>query len=235
MKILNFSKYQRWMYYFFLGLSLINLHRMLWYYIFENPENWKLGTQNILNNMGNLYFPAFCMYLHWICGILITLLSLIQILPILRSPPYIHYHRIFGTIYCILCVIVSLAGNLFIFSNSTVGGLNMSLAFSCYGWLLFFFSIKTYYSIRQYQSLKHKKPQESKVFLDNHRKWAIRLWILSISGLYYRFVYLILMIFGYPFGFTMRESTDFLRPLDKFLSWQFFIVPLIVTEIYLRK
>ena len=175
-----------------LCLSCINIYRISRYYLFSSPESWSLGTRNVLINLSTLYIPRISMYIHWWTGLTLTILSCLQILPIFRSPQYLQYHRIMGNIYCLCGVITSIAGNVFIYTNGTVGGFNMSCAFSVYGWLMFFTSIQTY---------RYAKRKDTK----QHQKYAIRLWSLTISGLNYRLIYSILLGFGYE----PRTPNDF--------------------------
>ena len=206
-------------------LSAINLYRIVRYYLFSPPDTWKLGTKNNIDDMGRLYLPAFSIYLHWWMAAIITVLSLLQILPIFRKREYLIYHRIMGNIYCAAGIIVSIAGNVFIYSNGTVGGFNMSCAFSVYGWLMFYFAIKTYYLARKYNFTKEY------AILTDHRAYAIRLWVASISGLNYRLGYLILLNIGY----SVTSPNDFYRLLDRIMVWEFFVLPLIINEYYLYR
>lgn len=205
-------------------LSGINLYRMVHYYLFKHPNQWHLGTRGALDNIGTLYFPALMMYIHLIMGFIVTILSLLQILPVFRRPGYIKYHRLMGDIYCFCCLIASIAGNIFIYTNGTAGGFNMSVAFSVYGWMMFYFSVKTYYYAKKYQKTKNK------IHLMWHRESSIRLWALGISGLVYRVNYLILLWCGYQ----ITSSLDFRRLLDSIMVWEFFLAPMFVTELFLR-
>lgn len=187
------------------------------FYIISIPPSWPNRTQGILSSIGNLYLPAFGMYLHFISGFCLIILSNFQLLPLFEYILYRRLHKIFGTINIIFCISLSLGGLIFIFSNSTSGGINMSIAFSCYGILLLVVTMITYIYIRY----KNK---------EKHIEWGLRLYALIMSSLFYRILYLISFIFGY----TITSSQDFKRPLDMCFDWLFFILPLIIIEIYIR-
>lgn len=204
-------------------LSIVNLYRMARYYLLAPPDKWLEGTKGALNNLNGSHYAAIMMYIHWIMGFIITILSIFQILPFFRRPKYLHYHRLMGDVYCFACLITSIAGNIYIYINGTVGKLNMNLAFSVYGWWMFYLSISTYYYGRKYR-LTHNISHYTL-----HYRSAIRLWTLGIAGLNYRLTYLILMIFGYH----VNSPHDFSRLIDMIMVWEFFIGPMIITEIYL--
>lgn len=200
---------------FIVILSLFFAIRIMIWYLFISPTDWSKKTNNILPNLGNLYIPAFGMYLHFWAGCFVLILGLIVILPISRK--YIIVHRILGNMYVISCVLTSIGGNIFIYTTGTVGGINMDISFSIYGWLLFFCAIITYVQARR-------------KIINSHKAWAIRLWALGLSSLFYRVSYTVLGICGY----SLNSTKDFMRPLDMILDWWFFVVPLIIAEIYIR-
>lgn len=197
--------------------SIMFIVRIFLYYLFTNPAEWSEKTDNLLPDLGKLYFPALFMYLHWWSGVSVVFLGLIQILPILRRPKYIVLHRVIGGAFCLCCIIACLAGNMYIYTTGTVGGINMDIAFSIYGWLLGILAVITYITARL-----HKR--------EVHREWALRLWAVAYGSLFYRLSYYTLFMFGY----SVDSTRDFYRPVDMILDWWFFIVPLIAMEIYIR-
>ncbi len=186
-------------------------------FLFTSPTLWAAETGNILYNMGNLYIPAFGMYLHLWCGVFIMILGLVQILPIFRKKKFMFVHRIIGTVVCVFSLLTSIGGNIFIYTTGTVGGINMDIAFSIAGWILFFLALMTYITARTHR-------------IKNHREWALRLWAMIYSSLFYRLSYFFLFICGYSF----TNSDDFYRPVDEFLDWWFFVVPLFCMEMYIQ-
>lgn len=205
------------LFYFLYGLFLIPVSIFIFfiikYYIIVSPEYWSEET-DVLPDLGKLYLPAFGMYIHFIGGVIIMICGLIQILPISRK--YILFHKIIGDLYTMFTIITVIGGQIFIFTNGTVGGLNMDIAFSIYGCLLFLFSFISYIYIKLNNIKKHKS-------------WALRSWILCYSSLFYRLIYLILILFGY----NVNSSNDFTRLFDEIIDWLFFIIPLIIMEIFI--
>jgi len=186
-------------------------------YLFEPPTSWSSVKDNMLYNLGNLYIPAFGMYLHLWSGVIVMLLGLLQILPIIRQSKLMILHRIIGNVICVFSFAVSIGGNIFIYTTGTVGGINMSVSFSIYGWLIFFFALFTYITARNHNIVSHKE-------------WALRLWTMIYSSLFYRLSYYFLFLCGYD----MSNPSDFYRPLDEFLDWWFFLLPLFLIECYIR-
>ena len=186
-------------------------------YITSQPPTWPNRTQGILTSIGNLYLPAFGMYLHFLSGFFLMIFSNFQLLPIFEYKYYRLLHKVFGTINVFFCLTLSLGGLTFISSNGTSGGLNMSLAFSCYGVLLLIMSIVTYVYIRYRNKQKHIE-------------WAIRLYALIMSSLFYRILYLIAFVCGY----RISSAQDFKRPLDMCFDWMFFIMPLCLAELIVQ-
>ena len=185
-------------------------------YLFTNPTLWCEKTDYVLSSICDLYIPAFGIYLHFWCGIIVMILGMIQILPITRR--YIIIHRILGNIYIVAAILVSIGGNIFIYTNGTSGGINMSIAFSIYKWLLFLAAIVTYIMARIGNIIYH-------------HEWAIRLFALTYASLFYRVCYFILSLCGYH----VTTTSDFYRPIDMILDWFFFLFPMIICELFLQK
>lgn len=211
--IKNIILFLGWCTVFFFSV-MFALRISLWY-LFTSPLEWAEMSSNLLYNLGNLYIPAFGIYLHFWCGFFILILGIVVILPITRK--YMIMHRTLGTAYIVLCILTSIGGNIFIYTTGTVGGINMDIAFSLYGWLLFGYAIITYIYAR-------------KKDITSHSRWAIRLWALGLSSLFYRLSYAVLELFGY----MLTTPSDFYRPIDRILDWWFFIIPLVCAEIYIR-
>jgi hypothetical protein len=64
-----------------------------------------------------------------------------------------------------------------------------------------------------------------------HRNFALRTYALSMGSWIYRIFYMIAGIFGY--NINTKKEEDYLRPLDVFFMWGFFIIPLLIAEIYI--
>jgi hypothetical protein len=96
----------------------------------------------------------------------------------------------------------------------------MTAAFSVSGALTFLFTLVTvYYAI--------KGPIRA------HRAWAIRLYALASSSVFYRVLY-----FGiYPLIYRLwaiPHWRNFQAPLDVAFDWLYFLVPMLFAEVYLR-
>jgi hypothetical protein len=185
-------------------------------FITQPPTEWSNNTDNMLPGLGNLYIPAFGMYLHFIGGVIIMICGIFQILPIIRKRIIIH--RIIGNIYVYFSILTGIGGNIFIYTNGTTGGINMDIAFSIAGWLMIILAIVAYY----YARIKN---------IQKHKEWAIRSWALCYSSIFYRIIYFIVGLFGY----YVTSPDDFLRPLDSIIDWLFFFLPLLFAELYIRR
>ncbi len=185
-------------------------------YLFTPPDQWSTVINGILPRLGTLYLGAFGMYLHLWAGFIIAVLSLVQILPLLRHPRLLLVHRILGNLYCLCCFFAALGGNLYIYSTGTTGGTWMDIPFSIYGFLMGICSLMTYIRARQHR-------------VQDHSNWALRLWALGVSGINYRVLYLIFLGMGYPIG-----RAGFSSFLDRLITWSFFLVPLGLMEIFIH-
>lgn len=195
-------------------MSAIFTTRIFFEYITKEPIYW---CNTILTSLCNLYIPAFGMYMHFIGGSTILLVGSLQILPLFRKKELMFLHRILGNIYILACIITSTGGMLFILTNGTSGGPNMSIAFFIAGMVLFSFSIITYIYARKHNVEKHKE-------------WAVRLYAQGLASMFYRISYFVLFLLGYQF----TQTSDFKRPLDMILDWWFFLFPMFMAELWIR-
>lgn len=179
------------------------------------PTDWTSLTG--LPEIGSLYYPALFMYLHILCGSIAMLAGLVQILSIFRKKIMV-VHRLFGNIACISSMLVCIFGNLYIYCFGTVGGINMSIAFSIAGWILGSFALITLIYARSHNHHKH-------------RNWALRTFAMIYSSLFYRVCYFTLY---FLFNYQVNSPEDFSRPLDEFLDWFFFLFPLFCAECFVR-
>ncbi len=106
--------------------------------------------------------------IHITFGIIILLLGEFQFIPQLRQHS-IGIHRWVGRIYMSSCIITSVAGLIFLCLNGTVGGSNMTVAFTVYGIFLFLTSNIAW--ILAYKGKYHL-----------HKWWAIRTFTLGIAS-----------------------------------------------------
>ena len=191
------------LYFILLIPTIIFATRIAWDYFLHSPESW-----NILPGLNSLYLPIFGFFIHLIGGFTILFIGLIQVFPISRYKMIVH--RVLGTIYCVSCLLAGIGGNIFIYTHGCVGGANMDIAFSFYGWLLVILAIITY-------TLARLKMREY------HKRVAIILWASGLGSLFYRITYFVLyFVFGYVAG------QNFQKPIDQIVDWWFGLVPLIL-------
>lgn len=182
-------------------------------YLFAPVSTWRDGMPaQLLPGLNEPFFPAFGMYLHWVGGFLISLIGSVQLFPWTRK--HILLHRMLGTVYIASSVLAFVGGQIFIFSHGCVGGTNMNIAFSAYGWTLLVCAGMTYYKARVHQRVAH-------------RNWAIRLWSQGIASALYRVWLALLALCGYD----IVRVEDFQRPLDQACAWWFFVPNLLVAEL----
>ena len=201
------------MYTFIAFMSVTFASKMCSSYLAADPSEWNA----VLPKMNEMWLPAFGMYVHWIGGVVILGVGLVQLFPFMRRKSTLWLHRVLGNLYVLAAIVTSLGGNLFIYTvpGGCVGGTNMSIAFSIAGWVMFFLAAATYYHARMHNVTKH-------------RDFAIRLWGQGIASLMYRIWYMLLGIF---LGYEVTGFEDFHRPLDEALDWWFFVPNLVVTEV----
>lgn len=155
--------------------------------------------------------------IHFLAGGIILVLGSIQFVSVLRlKHPFTH--RFLGRIYVIACLLASVGGLLFVFTNGTIGGVIMDIAFGLYGILLFICAIQT---IRF--AIKRNIPI--------HKNWSLRLYSLAIGSWFYRM--------GYGFWFLVfgkiGHTRDFTGSFDIFMNFFFFIPNLIIAELIIRE
>jgi Predicted membrane protein (DUF2306) len=160
---------------------------------------------------GATLFGSVSMCIHWVGGFIVNILGSIQLLPSIREK-YLWFHRASGKVYLTGCLLAVIGGLMYIFRVGTVGGIEMDVAFGLYGVLMFICGFMTYVKI------KAKK-------IDEHRRWAIRLFSLGVGSMLYRIYIMPLMI---------ADNDDV--PMDQVIrylntaGWLMFLPNLIVAE-----
>ena len=154
--------------------------------------------------------------LHFATGAIILVLGNIQLIQFIRIR-YPVFHRWVGRIYVLSSVLAAIGGLIFILVKGTIGGLVMNIGFSLYGLLMLISAIETY---------RHAAAGR----IENHRKWALRLYALAIGSWLYR------MDYGFWLQLTngLGHLHNFGGPFDRVMSFFFFIPNLLVSEIFIR-
>ena len=189
----------------------------LMYFYIGNPS----GDWRILPDICCSLWRKLPLYIHIMGAAVVLWFGPVQMLNTIH---YFRFHRVkfhkwTGIVYIIGCILASLGGLGFIILNGTVGRINMTIAFSVAGVLTFIFAmITSYFAVKGPTVL--------------HRTWAIRLYALASSSVFYRVLYFAI----YPVIrrlFGNLHGTYFHAPLDIAFDWLYFVVPMIVAEIYL--
>lgn len=163
------------------------------------------------------WFTNGAISIHMVFGALITLLAPIQVvLGWKRS--WLKVHRIFGYVFVISSIGTSIAGLLYIFSHGSIGGMVMNVAFAIYGILMLLFSLLTIHFARQHDLVKHEE-------------YAMRLFVLAVGSWFYRACY---GAWFYTFKVHVLTTPDFRGPFDYFMDFAFFVIPLLLIEVYIR-
>lgn len=182
------------------------------YIIYHYPigGRWKEALPNLDKNLYN----RICMQLHFIGGIIVQILGPVQLVPQFRKWEIFNtkIHRWTGRVYLLGMCGTFLGGEMFMFANPTVGGLNMTIAFGMYGICFLFCGGMAFYYARRKQ-------------FRQHMYWALLTLCLGIGSLIYRGLYL----FSFVCGYHLHNVEDFMRPLDQIFDWLFFIPNMLVT------
>lgn len=148
-------------------------------------------------------------YAHSIAAVLIIIFGPVQILT--RLFRYHKMHRVTGVIYLNGCFFTSAFGLAYIILNGTSGGLWMSIPFGITGILTLIETLLVGY-------LAVRDPKQ-------HRDWVVRLYALAASPVLYRLQYIIAEWIG-------CISCGSGSPIDRVFNWTYFIIPMIVAEVY---
>jgi hypothetical protein len=167
-------------------------------YLYTYPDEWKYNSGYVMftNPMSNS--AAIFMYIHFICGLAVLTVSQVMLWPLPRK-----IHGYIGYVYILCSIVVSLAGLIYMRLHEPVGGRCMNIGFSIYGLLYLSASMMALTTTGR-----------------EHGKWGFRLWVLGMSGLLYRILYIVLL----PFFLIGRKN--FSHPLDCTLNFAFYVLPI---------
>jgi len=193
----------------------------------DPAEKWNI----LLPNLGTTTMRVVCMGLHFVCGSVISLAGIWQVLPVSKRPEWLSSHRIVGRIYVICSVLTCIGGFGFIVQQRILaGGWTMSIAFTAYGCCVVTFALLAYRTARQKD-------------IAAHRRWAIRSFSMGIAS----FVYRVMLTLGVRLRLSMPQDETTSIPdasgvvpffhddlYNQFIAWFFFVGSLCVVEWYLR-
>ena len=194
--------------------------------IHDPAEKWHFN----LPGLGETVPRAVCMGLHFLCGSVITLLGVWQVLPVSTTPAWRSVHRVTGRIYVLCSLFCAVGGFGFIFQQWVMaGGWPMTLSFSIYGLIVVSFAVLAYWTAR------------NKDFAA-HRRWAIRSFSMGIAS----FLYRVFLLLGVKLRLSHQDATSddplpdgttrFFRddPYNQVIVWGYFVWTLMFVEWYLR-
>ena len=165
-----------------------------------SSSDWKNNSGGVMFSNPMRDSAVVSMYIHFVCGLSVLVLSQIMLWPLSRK-----IHGYIGYVYILCSITVSLAGLIYILMNGTVGGRCMSIGFSIYGVLYLLASLKVLTTYGK-----------------EHGKWGLRVWVLGMSGLLYRILYILLLAY-FPIG-----RKNFSHPIDCGLCYIFYMLPMLI-------
>lgn len=154
---------------------------------------------------------------HMVLGGLLTVLVPLQLWAALRKRlPMLH--RWSGRFLCVCGVLTGLGGLVFIVLRGTIGGFWMDAGFALYGGLL---------SLSALQAIRFARARR---FAD-HRRWALRLFVLSIGSWLYRVHYGI----WYALTGGLASTPTFEGAFDLIQNFAFYVPYLLGLELWMRR
>jgi uncharacterized membrane protein len=153
---------------------------------------------------------------HLAAGAIVLMLGPIQLIARVRNR-WPALHRWLGRVYVIASAAAGAGGLAFIFSKGTIGGGPMNAGFGLYGALMLIASL---------QAWRYARARR----FDIHRRWAVRLFALTIGSWLYRMDYGFWLIAMHRIG----HNEGFTGPFDVVMSFFFYLPNLAVAEAYLR-
>lgn len=162
--------------------------------------------------LGNL-----AIFSHMVFGGLLMLFLPLQVWPGMRER-FTAYHRRMGRVLCVLAATTGIGGLLYIALRGTIGGVWMTAGFALYGALVVLCAA---------QALRHAR---AGVF-DTHRRWALRLLVLSFGSWLYRVHYGL----WYLTTGGLASTPDFDGTFDLVQNFAFYLPYLLALEVWMRR
>lgn len=160
---------------------------------------------------GNLAYLA-----HALGAGIIAFGGALQLIPQMRKKAPT-FHRWSGRLFLLTVTALSLSGFYLVWVRNTSPSLGEGISTTVNGVLILTFAALT---------LRTAMTRN----IASHRRWAMRLWLVSNAQWFLR-----VGLFGYFIvGRTLGAKVGFGDPFLKFWTWGCFLVPLLALEIYLR-
>ncbi|MEM8554334.1 MAG: DUF2306 domain-containing protein [Pseudomonadota bacterium] len=173
------------------------------------------GTTNRLWH-ADAPLATFAIHLHMAFGAVITGLAIFQTVgPLRRRAPWVH--RWSGRVVIVCAIVTALGGLVYMAVKGTVGGPDMTLAFTVYGLLMLWCA---------WQTAQRAMARD----YDAHREWALRLIILAMASWIYRVHYGLWFVTMH--GWEVNTE-DFSGLFDRVNVWAFFVPYLCILELVL--
>lgn len=194
-------------------LTICSWIAFTWYFLYYEI------TEYLIKPAGNWSaVPGLCcelkqvipLYTHVAGSVFILLLGPLQLVNLVRKLPL---HSYTGALYAMGCFAASIGGLFFVMLNGTVGDVVISAAFTTYGFLVLFFTPIVLMSICMAPQL--------------HWEFAFRLFWLASASPMYRLLYILACTFGGVCGMP-----TFTHPIDYAFAWLFFMIPMLIAEIF---
>lgn len=162
-------------------------------------------------------FSNLAIFAHMALGAVLMVFVPLQVWPGLRER-FKAYHRWAGRVLCTAAAITGLAGLAYIALRGTIGGLWMDIGFALYGALIV---------LSAAQAIRYARLRA----LDAHRRWALRLLVLTFGSWLYRVHY----GFWYYFTDGLASTPAFDGAFDLVQNFAFYLPYLLLLELWLRR
>lgn len=155
------------------------------------------------------WFGNVLMGVHVLIALVLVWGGPLQFFPVIRNR-FTRFHRIFGKVYLVSAVLVSIAGMVFTWARGTVGDTGMAVSITLQGGYILLFS---------WIVIKLAVKRD----ISRHEAWAFRLFLVT-SGVWFFRVFLMawLLVNGRPAGF---DPDTFTGPFLTFLSIATYALP----------
>jgi len=192
---------------FWIIYTIFFLVYMFTEYLFNPSGNWK-----VLPNICCDLIKKVPLYLHIIGATIILIFGPIQLI---NNVYKTRIHPYTGIIYLTGFIFASGGGLTFIWFNGTTAGLWMTIPFIIYGILMLIYpALMVYYAVTNQ--------------IKKHQQWAIRTYMLGNGSVLYRTLYQFTC-----YVLIKCNIITFTGTLDYVFDWLFFLIPIIISELYL--